>query len=151
MLERVIHFPPEAEIDPELPAKFPVPLRSAFPINEKHMPIRDWIIPGLLLRKTFGVGSPAGERQVVADTATGDRDCFGCPVGWLVPATPEKVLIVNAEDDHDEMCRRLCAAARDMGVDQTQLVDRVYLADAPESIVICKVDHRNRGGDSARR
>ena len=52
--------------------------------------------------------------------------------------------MVNAEDDHDEMCRRLCAAAKDMDVDQDQLVDRICLADAPENIVIAKIDHRNK-------
>ena len=61
--------------------------------------------------------------------------------GWRVRG-PEKVLVINAEDDYDEMCRRLCAAARDMGVDQSQLVDRIFLADAPESIVIAKMDQR---------
>ena len=52
--------------------------------------------------------------------------------------------MINAEDDHDETCRRLCAAAKDMDVDQAALVGRIYLADAPETIVIAKMDYRTK-------
>src|SRR5262249_3925734 len=55
-----------------------------------------------------------------------------------------KVLIINAEDDIDEMRRRLVAAARVMGVAQEQLEGRIFLAENPESIVIAKTDFRTK-------
>ena len=45
----------------------PVPLRSAFPIDEQTIPVRDWIVPGLLLRKNLSV--------LVAPPASGKIAC----------------------------------------------------------------------------
>src|SRR4029077_17433483 len=69
---------------------------------------------------------------------------LGIPWGGWFPRRAEKVLVINAEDDFDEMCRRLCAAAKLMGVDQVALTDRIYLAEEPETIVIAKMDHRTK-------
>ena len=137
---------PEPEIEPEVEAPaLPVPLRSAFPIEEKRIPIRDWVIPGLLLRRNLSVlVAPPASGKSLLTLQLAIAIALGMPWGGWYPRQPEKVLVVNAEDDHDEMCRRLCAAAKDMNVDQERLVDQIYLADAPESIVICKIDHRNR-------
>jgi hypothetical protein len=50
-----------------------------------------------------------------------------------------RVLVVNSEDDIDEMRRRLFAAALEMGVDQAELEGWIFLAEAPDSIVIAKL------------
>ena len=53
----------------------PVPLRSAFPIEEAKIPVRDWIVPGLLLRKNLSVlVAPPASGKSAADAAAGDCD-----------------------------------------------------------------------------
>lgn len=120
-------------------------LKSAFPIDEAAIPLRDWIIPGLLLRRHLSllVAPPSSSKslltlQIAVMVAT------GMPwAGWH-PRCSEKVLVINAEDDLDEMRRRLCAIAKEMGVDQTALVDRIVLVEDPESIVVAKADNRTK-------
>ena len=69
----------------------PVPLRSAFPIEESKIPVRDWIVPGLLLRKNLSVlVAPPASGKIAADAAAGDRDCLGRAVGRLVSAAAGK-------------------------------------------------------------
>ena len=96
---------------------FPVPLRSAFPIDEAKIPVRDWIVPGLLLRKNLSVlVAPPASGKSLLTLQLAIAIALGVPWGGWFPRAPEKVLVINAEDDHDEMCRRLCAAAKDMDV-----------------------------------
>jgi len=123
----------------------PIPLVSAFPIDKRKLPVRDWITPGLLLRRhlTVLVAPPSAGKSLLTlqwSITLGAGISWG---GWS-PRKPEKVLVINAEDDADEMRRRLVAAAEDMGVSQEQLVDRVLLAETPESIVIARMDARTK-------
>lgn len=131
-------------VKPERPAAS-IPLRSAFPIIEADIPTRDWVIPGLLLKRYLSVlVAPPGSGkslltlQLAIATATALQ--WG---GWTVRA-PKKVMVVNAEDDKDEMRRRLIAAAKVMGVPQCELTGRVNLAESPESIVIARTDAKTR-------
>ena len=52
--------------------------------------------------------------------------------------------MINAEDDMDEMLRRLAAAAREMKADVAALEGRLFLAETPESIVIARMDNRSK-------
>lgn len=122
-----------------------IPLQSAFPIAEAAIPTRDWVIPGLLLKRYLSVlVAPPGSGkslltlQLAIAVAVGKQ--WG---GWTVRA-PKKIIVINAEDDMDEMRRRLFAAAKTMGVSQRDLEGRLFLAEAPESIVIAKTDSKTK-------
>lgn len=134
------------EPEPEPAARVAgIPLQSAFPINEKAIPPRDWIIPGLLLKRYLSVlVAPPGSGKSLLTLQLAIAVAVGKSwAGWTVRA-PKKVLVINAEDDMDEMRRRLFAAARTMGVKQSELEGRVFLAEAPESIVIAKADSKTK-------
>lgn len=122
-----------------------IPLQSAFPIAETAIPPRDWVIPGLLLRRYLSVlVAPPGSGKSLLTLQLAIAIAVGKSwAGWTVRA-PKKVLVINAEDDMDEMRRRLFAAADSMGVKQSELVGRVFLAEAPESIVIAKADSKTK-------
>lgn len=137
--------PPASEPPPHNPDAAPIPLQSAFPINESEIPPRDWVIPGLMLRRNLSVlVAPPGSGKSLLTLQWAIMVALGLDwAGWQV-RKPCRVLVINSEDDIDEMRRRLVAAARKMGVDQAALADRVLLADAPETIVIAKTDNRTK-------
>src|SRR5262245_5800364 len=122
-----------------------IPLIDAFPIVEAHLPVRNWAVPGLMLKGTLSVlVAPPGSGKSLLSLQLAIAIAVGISWGGWSPRKQEKVLIINAEDDIDEMRRRLCAAARIMGVEQERLIGRVFLAKAPESVVIAKFDSKHR-------
>ena len=122
-----------------------IPTVDAFPIDQFAIPQRQWIVPGLLLRRCVTV--------LVAPSASGKsllslQSALSCSVklpwaNWS-PRDRYKVLIINSEEDTDEMQRRLVAAATTMGIDHRELAGRVILADNPEGIVVAKYDNRTK-------
>jgi AAA domain/Bifunctional DNA primase/polymerase, N-terminal len=133
--EGFVHTPPPQ----------PLALRSAFPIVENEIPVRDWIVPGLLLKRNLSVlVAPPASGKSLLTLQLAIAVALGLAWGGWFPRKPEKVLVINAEDDFDEMRRRLFAAAKSMGVNQADLVGKVLLAEAPESIVIAKMDSRSK-------
>ena len=123
----------------------PPPLLSVnriFPIDGKAIPPRDWIIPGLLLRRHVTV--------LVAPTAAGKSVLtihigLACATktnwaGWQ-PRAKSRVMFINSEDDGPEMARRQFAAATTMGLDQQALAEQVVrIAEDDGDIIIAKYD-----------
>lgn len=123
----------------------PIPLVSAFPIDEVHLPVRDWSVPGLLLKRNLTVlVAPPGSGKSLFTLQIAIAIALGMVWSGWSPRRPEKVLIVNIEDDIDEMRRRLVAAARTMGVDPAGLEGRILLVDNPENVVIARTDSRTK-------
>ena len=115
-----------------------VRVSAAFPIDPLSIPPRDWVVPGLLLCSNLsllvappGVGKSLLTLQIAIMVASGISWA-----GWRVRKRGN-VMVINAEDDHDEMMRRLYAAARTMNISQDEL-GGIYLVDDPENIIIAK-------------
>lgn len=122
-----------------------LPLLPAFPIVPQQIPTRDWIIPGVLLRRYLSVlVAPPGSGKSLLTLQIGIAVAAGLSWGGWTVRERAKVLVVNAEDDADEMRRRLWASAQVMNVGQDQLAGNIFLAEAPESIVIARTDAKTR-------
>lgn len=123
----------------------PIELVDAFPIAEGDIPPRNWVAPGLLLKAYLSIlVAPPGTGKSLLTLQVAIALALGMSWGGWFPRGPQKVLVINAEDDLNEMRRRLVAAARIMGVDPKQLEGRLFLAKAPESIVLTKTDPRTK-------
>lgn len=143
--ERPAKAAPEPSVDRTKQESRAIALRPAFPISTIEIPPRDWTIPGLLLRKHLSVlVAPPGSGKSLLTLQLAIAIAAGRAWGGWTIRKPAKVLVINAEDDLDEMRRRLFAAAERMGIDQSELAGRVLLADAPESIVIARADAKTK-------
>ncbi len=123
----------------------PIKLRSAFPIERMAIPPRDWVILGLLLKKNLSVlVAPPGSGKSLLTVQIAIAVGVGMAWAGWTPRKREKVLIINAEDDADEMHRRMFVAAETMNVSQADLNGWVMLPDELESIVIARADSRTK-------
>ena len=125
-------------------AVLPVPLLFPFPIDGESIPRRQWIVPGLLLRRNVTIlVAPPGSGKSLLTLQMGLMMSTAMHWGGWKPRKPCKILIINAEDDNDEMRRRLYAACKEMGITDTSvLCDRLAIAEAPGDIIIAKADSR---------
>jgi KaiC/GvpD/RAD55 family RecA-like ATPase len=125
----------------------PIELIKAFPIKEEKIPRREWILPGLLLRKhvTMMV-APGGTGKSVLTL------CFAIMLAankaWArwKPRKQCKVLIINAEEDNEELSRRFFAVAmKSMDIHENSVLkDWIYIAKNPTSILVSRYDSRTR-------
>ena len=123
-----------------------VPLLFPFPIKGEEIPRRQWIVPGLLLRRNVSIlVAPPGSGKSLLTLQMGLMMGTGKEWGGWRPRAAVKTLIINAEDDNDEMRRRLYAACQEMGInDWGELRDRVAVAEAPGNIIVAKADSRTK-------
>ena len=122
-----------------------VKLLFPFPIKGEEIPRRQWIVPGLLLRRnvTILVAPPGSGKSLLTlqmALMMGTALHWG---GWH-PRAPCKTLVINAEDDSDEMRRRLWAACQEMRISASDLAERVAIAEAPNTLIIAKADSRTK-------
>jgi hypothetical protein len=116
-----------------------VPISSPWDEAVEAIPAREWIVRGLLIRKHISIlVAPGGSGKSLLSAQLAIALALGLPWGGWTPLKAEKVLLINAEDDGDEMRRRIHAACRVMGVNPRDLVGRLFLADDPRSIVVAK-------------
>jgi hypothetical protein len=132
--------------------KSPLPdlrLLTPFPIVERELPRREWIIPGLLIRKHVTVMvAPSGAGKSLLTLQIGMACAQGIRwAGWAPRKNGDRkgyrVLFVNAEDDYDEIRRRLAAAMRHMPCDGEILRQNFFVAEADRP-VIAKFDPKTR-------
>ena len=123
-----------------------VPLLYPFPIEGDKIPRRQWIVPGLLLRRNVTIlVAPPGSGKSLLTLQMGLMMSTAMHWGGWVPRDACKSLIINAEDDNDEMRRRLYAACEEMGIKEPGLLrDRLAIAEAPGDIIIAKADSRSK-------
>lgn len=114
---------------------------DAFDFDECDIPVRPWIVPGVMLSGyTHMLVAPGGSGkslftlQMAIALATGEQ------WGEWQPRKACKTLLINVEDDLHEQRRRLAAARHVMQPDMTKLVGMIHLAADPESIIIARAD-----------
>jgi hypothetical protein len=107
--------------------------------DPKGIQPRPWIVPGLLIRRLTSVlAAPGGTGKSLLTTQQAIAVCIGMEWGGWKPVEACKALLVNAEDDHDELMRRIYSASKVMGVDPRSLNGRLHIAKDPRSIVVAK-------------
>jgi hypothetical protein len=84
-----------------------------FPIDERAIDPRDWIVPGLLMRKQVTVlVAPSGSGKSLLTLQLGVACAQGVRWSGWTPRKKFKVLVINSEDDEQEVRRRLAAFAK---------------------------------------
>jgi hypothetical protein len=129
---------------PQQPAT-PLATIDAFPIDEAAISLRPWLIPGLLLRQHVTVlVAPSASGKSLLSVPISIACALNMPWANWRPRQRCRVLIVNAEDDRDEMQRRLCAAAQRMDANHAELAGYIKLADNPSNVVIANYDTKTK-------
>ena len=118
---------------------------DAFDFDPTQIPVRPWMVPGLLIRcATHVLVAPGGSGKSLFNLQKAIMLATGIPWGEWIPRGRYRSLIINAEDDIDEQRRRLSAALKVMNPPRHLLEGMVHLADDPHSLVVVRVDPRSR-------
>ena len=117
---------------------------SAFPIHEAKIPVRDWIVPGLLVRKNLSVlVAPPASGKSLLTLQLAIAIALGVPV-----AAGSRAAGKGAGDERRGRSRRdvptVVRCGERFGCRPGRIGASVYLADAPETIVIAKMDYRTK-------
>lgn len=120
-------------------APISVPISSPWDQPADTIPAREWIVRGLLIRRHISIlVAPGGSGKSLLSAQLAIALAMGMPWAGWAPVKAEKVLLINAEDDGDEMRRRIHAACKVMEINPRDLSGRLFLADDPRSIVVAK-------------
>ena len=123
----------------------PVPLEAAFPFEENEIPVRDWCVPGLLLRRHVTVlVAPSGSGKSLLTLQLGLSCCVNKPWANWRPRKQFRVFVINSEDDVWEQKRRLAAAVHVMEYNQHDLAPQFFLVPDVEGILIAKFNSKTK-------
>lgn len=123
------------------PAPLTVAISSPWDEPPEAIPAREWIIRGLMIRRHISIlVAPGGSGKSLLSAQWAIALAIGMSWGGWSPVKAEKVLLINAEDDGDEMRRRIHAACQVMNINPRDLMGRLFLADDPRSIVVAKTN-----------
>lgn len=118
---------------------------DAFDFDEAAIPVRPWLIRGVLMeRHTHILVAPGGSGKSLFTLQLGITLATGRPWGSWAPTKRAKTLVINVEDDLDEQRRRLSGARTVMQPEPTLLHDMMSLAVDPASIVVARIDPKTR-------
>lgn len=122
-----------------------VPITFPFPIDGETIPRRQWLVPGLLLRRHVSVlVAPAGSGKSLLTLQIAMMGATSMNWGGWRCRVPIRSLVVNTEDDGDEMRRRLFAASQLMACDMRELRSYIAFAETPENIIIARADSKTK-------
>lgn len=139
--EPVFDVPDEAA--PEQPEELQVV--DAFDFDERDIPTRPWVIPGVMLSGyTHMLAAPGGSGKSLFTLQVAIALATGEPWGDFKPRRKARSLIINVEDDIHEQRRRLAAARRVMGVPTEQLRGMVHLVTDTDGIIVAGFDEARR-------
>lgn len=128
--------PYEDEGEPEEESPPAIKVVDAFDFNEADIPVRPWLIPGVMLSGyTHILAAPGGSGKSLFTLQVAISLARGEPWGSFVPRRKCRSLIINAEDDLDEQRRRLSAARRVMD-GGAELRGMIHLVADTDSIVV---------------
>ena len=114
---------------------------DAFDFDESAIPVRPWIVPGVMLaRHTHMLVAPGSSGKSLFTLQMAIMLATGQQWGDMKPKRRCRTLVINVEDDIDEQRRRLAAARSIMNPDAALLKGMIHLAEEPETIVVAKVD-----------
>jgi hypothetical protein len=148
VLGRVLNGAPPGDAMPSSPADTGPRLLTAvdaFDFDPAKIPVRPWLVPGLLIRcATHVLVAPGGSGKSLFNLQKAIMLATGIQWGEWKPRSRYRSLVINAEDDIDEQRRRLTAALKVMNPPRHLLDGMVHLADDPHSLVVVRVDPRSR-------
>jgi Bifunctional DNA primase/polymerase, N-terminal/AAA domain/Primase C terminal 2 (PriCT-2) len=125
----------------------PLELIDLFPIKEEEIPTRQWIVPGLLLRKHVTMtAAPGGTGKSVLTMCASVMLAANKAWARWKPRKQCRVLIINAEEDNEELSRRSFAVAmKSLGItDNSILKGWVRAAKNPASILVARYEPKTR-------
>lgn len=120
---------------------------SLFPIDDRKIPQRAWLVPGLFERGHLtATAAPGGTGKSIFSLCVSIMVSLGKPWGDWMPRGEYRVLMFNLEEDRSEMQRRaFAAAALSMGItDNSVLQNRIIAAEYDTRLVVAKTNKVTR-------
>lgn len=138
--QALLDFANKPEAPPE-PPSCSLQFIDAFDFDEHTIPVRPWLVPGVLLSGcTHLLAAPGGTGKSLYTLQMALMMATGNTWGKWQPRKKCRVLIINAEDDTDEQHRRLAAARNLMCINTHDVRGQVMMAHNPSSILMSKMD-----------